>query len=102
MFDQPDLKGTFQLNLIIDKEWVGVTNEPCTSISTEFPEEVGIAFPNINQNEVYHVFGKTPELSSYLFVVIAGRYECVTAEEKYGDMELRLFSRRSLFTFAKE
>jgi len=48
------------------------------------------------------VFGKTPELSSYLFVVIAGRYECVTAEEKYGDMELRLFSRRSLFTFAKE
>jgi aminopeptidase N len=73
-FDQPDLKGRFQLELELPKTWRAVSNSP---VEEETPGKVR--------------FKPTEPISTYLFAFAAGPFETLRAE---GD-PVRLFVRRS-------
>lgn len=68
-FDQPDMKATYTLTLILPEEWTAVSN---TSITAS--HEGG---------EGYHVvkFAPTEPLSTYLFSFVAGKLESKTYDD---------------------
>ena len=79
-FDQPDLKGRFQLELDLPQGWRAVSNSPADE---ELPGKVK--------------FKPTEPISTYLFAFAAGPFETLRAE---GD-PVRLFVRRSRLEAAK-
>ena len=95
-FDQPDLKATFSLSLITHKSWINVSNEKLSKTLTEFSEEILKDFKPL-EDEVIHYFVKTPPISTYLFVVIAGDYKEIVCPEKLRDIEFKLYVRPSLY-----
>ena len=100
-FDQPDLKGTFQLYLLVEQEWVAIFNEKVKQVAKELPEPMKNHFV-LSDTEIVHTFNPTPRISTYLFVVIAGNYKEIPCPFKYKDIEFRLFCRQSLYKYAKD
>ena len=85
VFDQPDLKASFQLQVTAPAHWEVLSNEP------------GECEPD---GDVAHwTFAPTPVMSSYLFALIAGEYVRV-AEDSWDTAEssvpLGIWARRSL------
>jgi aminopeptidase N len=91
VFEQPDLKATFQFTVVAPAAWAVISNSP-----TPEPE----ALPGTG-NAVW-TFSPTPVLSSYVTALVAGPYESVTSELTSRDgrvIPLGIFARKSLFGF---
>ncbi|KPJ93146.1 MAG: hypothetical protein AMS18_05950 [Gemmatimonas sp. SG8_17] len=65
-FDQPNIKGTYQLTLVTPESWRAVANGPLARADTA-------------DGKVTHAFGETRPISSYLFSFAAGQFEVVEA-----------------------
>ena len=65
LFDQPDLKATFELELVIPAAWTAMANAPLVDV-----REAG--------NGMLHRFARSDLISSYLFSFVAGRFESVS------------------------
>jgi len=89
-FDQPDLKAKFTLEVTAPQDWVVVSN--------------GIDEPGREGARDGHMwrFGETKPISTYLFAFAAGPFETITSHEQAGDLNLRLFVRRSQIARARE
>lgn len=75
LFDQPDLKATYQLNLTIPSGWEALSNGGINSVS----EQDG-------QNKI--AFNNTLPISSYLFAFTAGQFDVIERETPYGKMRM--------------
>jgi len=86
VFEQPDLKATFQFTVTAPARWEVVSNQPT-------PE------PAVDGDVATWSFSPTPVLSSYITAVIAGPYDVVRSELTSSDgrtIPLGIFTRRSL------
>jgi aminopeptidase N len=91
VFEQPDLKATFQFTVKAPVEWEVVSNQPTPEKVVEFRD--GKAVWN---------FEPTPILSSYVTALVAGPYAVVRDELTSSDgrvIPLGIFSRKSLSQF---
>ncbi|MCU1425871.1 MAG: aminopeptidase, partial [Microbacteriaceae bacterium] len=91
VFEQPDLKATFQFTVVAPAAWAVISNSP-----TPAPEQL----PGTD-NAVW-TFSPTPVLSSYVTALVAGPYEKVTSELTSRDgrvIPLGIYARKSLFAF---
>ena len=66
-FEQPDLKASFSISVVVPAHWSVLSNEP-----------LGGQAPAGDVSVVWR-FSPTPRLSTYLFAVAAGEYEVVRA-----------------------
>ena len=85
-FDQPDLKGRWQLTVIAPADWEVVSNSPTP---TPQPTAPGTAV---------WAFRPTPRLSTYITALVAGAYHVERDEHWFGDrvIPLAAYCRRSL------
>lgn len=83
VFEQPDLKATFQLNVTAPAHWVVLSNEPGEA--------------EISDTVAYWTFTSTPVMSSYLFALVAGEYTKVgSARTESAGVPLGLWARKSM------
>jgi len=90
VFEQPDLKATFQFTVTAPSAWQVVSNQP-----TPVPVSAG-------STSSTWTFEPTPILSSYVTALIAGPYAVVRSELTSSDgrvIPLGLFCRKSLSEF---
>ena len=90
VFEQPDLKATFQFTVTAPAEWAVVSNSP-----TPTPEPV-------SEGVARWVFEPTPVLSSYVTALVAGPYASVHSELTSSDgrvIPLGIYARKSLAEF---
>ncbi|SEC14691.1 aminopeptidase N [Paramicrobacterium humi] len=90
VFEQPDLKATFQFTITAPAEWQVVSNSP-----TPDPVAEG-------QDAATWRFEPTPVISSYITAIVAGPYEVVRSELTSRDgrtIPLGVFARKSLFEY---
>ncbi|GHD87054.1 aminopeptidase N [Kocuria marina] len=90
VFEQPDLKATFQFAVTAPADWDVVSNQPTPE---PFPVADGVA---------RWEFSPTPVISCYITALIAGPYVKTTDSLVSSDgrtIELGLFARRSLFKY---
>ena len=90
VFEQPDLKATFQFNITAPSYWKVVSNSP-TPAANDLREGVSV-----------WTFEATPRISSYITALVAGPYvevndQLVSASGK--TIPLGVFCRKSLFEF---
>ena len=87
VFEQPDLKATFQFNISAPNHWAVTSNSP-----TPEPEALGNGFSRWS-------FSPTPRISSYITAVIAGPYvswsDSLTSSSGK-EIPLGVFCRKSL------
>ncbi|WP_285063986.1 aminopeptidase N [Frigoribacterium sp. ME-P-080] len=86
VFEQPDLKATFQFTVTAPTRWQVVSNQPT-------PE------PVVDGETGTWTFSPTPVLSSYVTAIIAGPYDVVRSDLTSSDgrtIPLGIFTRRSL------
>ncbi len=81
-FDQPDLKGTFDLGVTAPEGWTVVSNNPVAK--REGAEQKGVRWR----------FEATPVISTYLVALVAGPYHVV--EERHGGVGMAIYCRESL------
>ncbi len=81
-FDQPDLKGTFDLAVTAPEGWTVVSNNPVAKRE------------GAEQNAVRWRYETTPVISTYLVAIVAGAYHVV--EERHGGVGMALYCRESL------
>lgn len=87
VFEQPDIKGTFQFTIHAPAHWAVVSNQPT-------PE------PQPTENGATWTFSSTPRISSYITALIAGPYAVVRDElvsSSGKTIPLGVFARASLF-----
>ncbi|MBI4116301.1 aminopeptidase N [Candidatus Pacearchaeota archaeon] len=85
-FDQPDIKATLKLSVEIPKKW--------TAISNEKGEE-----KTSGENKIV-VFSKTKKISTYLFHISAGNYECF--EDSCDGIKMKIYFRKSMKKYVRE
>ena len=71
-FEQPDLKASFSISVVVPAHWSVLSNEPRAN------ESLGGQAPAEDGSVVWR-FSPTPRLPTYLFAVAAGEYEVVRA-----------------------
>ena len=81
-FDQPDVKGSYELTVTAPAEWEVIAN---ARLSTEATASDG---------RRRHKFERTKSFSTYLFALVAGPYQSVKSVHK--GIELGLYCRKSL------
>jgi len=89
VFEQPDLKASFQFTIHAPANWEVISNQPS-------PE------PSAQGSTGTWVFSPTPRISSYITALIAGPYRVVRDElvsSRGTTIPLGLFARASLFEF---
>lgn len=88
-FEQPDLKGTFQLTVTAPAHWMVVSNSP-----TPLPTEHG-------DGTATWAFDAAPRMSTYITALVAGPYHRVddTYSGEYGTYPLSVYCRESLAEF---
>ena len=90
VFEQPDLKATFQFTVTAPAEWQVISNSP-----TPEPERV-------SDGVARWAFEATPRISSYITALIAGPYQAVHSEVTSSSgrvIPLGLYARKSLFQY---
>lgn len=90
VFEQPDLKATFQFTVIAPAAWAVVSNSP-----TPTPEP-------LSDGVARWTFEPTPVLSSYVTALVAGPYASVHSELTSSDgrvIPLGIYARKSLAEF---
>ncbi len=80
LFDQPDLKATWELTLVTPAGWTAVANAP-------------LAVSRTTGNRVEHRFQPSDLISSYLFAFAAGRFDTVT--RKVDGRSMTLYHRET-------
>jgi aminopeptidase N len=92
VFEQPDLKATFQFTITAPANWAVVSNSPTpVPVSTSSTTEVAT-----------WTFEPTPRISSYITAIVAGPYQAVHSELTSSSgrvIPLGIFARKSLFGF---
>src|SRR5690606_26504012 len=86
VFEQPDLKATFQFTVTAPEGWQVVSNEPT-------PE------PTLAGDKATYAFPTTPRISSYITALVAGPYWVARSELTSSDgrtIPLGVFCRASL------
>ncbi|MTE23737.1 aminopeptidase N [Microbacterium sp. ZXX196] len=89
VFEQPDLKATFQFTVTAPREWKVVSNQPT-------PEPI----PHEEGGSATWGFEPTPRISSYITALVAGPYEEVRDELVNSEgrtIPLGVFARKSLW-----
>ena len=81
-FDQPDLKGTFDLAVTAPDAWTVVSNNAVAK------------HEGAEQERVRWRFETTPVISTYLVAIVAGPYHVV--EERHGGVGMAIYCRESL------
>ena len=84
-FDQPDVKGTYDVVVRAPADWAVIANGPPAAAAT------------LPDGRREHRFAPTPPISSYLAAVIAGPYVGVRSQHR--GTPLGLWTRRSLARF---
>jgi aminopeptidase N len=74
-FDQPNIKGTYQLTLVTPEGWRAVANSPLIRADTA-------------EGRVTHTFAETKPIASYLFSFAAGRFQVIQATRKGRTMRM--------------
>jgi aminopeptidase N len=64
LFDQPDLKATWELTLVTPADWIAVSNSPLDKT-------------NRHGDRTEHRFAPSKKISSYLFSFVAGKFQAV-------------------------
>lgn len=85
VFEQPDLKATFQLNVTAPAHWSVISNEPGEQ--------------HVDGDIAHWTFATTPVMSSYLFALIAGEYTQVATgswDTETASVPLGVWARKSL------
>ena len=80
VFDQPNLKATYELTLDLPKSWVALSNAPIERVETQADRRT-------------HYFSKSDLLSTYLFSFVAGEFKSVT--RNVGGTEMTLLHRET-------
>ena len=94
VFEQPDLKATFQFTVTAPARWEVVSNSPT-------PVPVPVSTSSATEVATWS-FAPTPILSSYVTALVAGPYAVVRSELTSSDgrvIPLGIFSRKSLSEF---
>ena len=113
VFDQPDLRANLILNTIAPKQWVVISNERDRVFATKEVEElknsltvVGKALGVVAEGlktESYKCdfFEQTPQISTYLYAIVAGPYGVHEYQGKAGDglVPMRLYARQSMMKY---
>ena len=89
VFEQPDLKATFQFTIHAPAHWQVVSNQPTP-------------VPTISGGQGTWAFEPTPRISSYITALVAGPYEVKRGQLTSSDgrvIPLGVFARKSLFEF---
>ena len=89
VFEQPDLKATFQFTVTAPARWEVVSNQPTPA-------------PVVDGSNATWTFEPTPVLSSYVTALVAGPYAVVRDELTSSDgrvIPLGIFARKSLSEF---
>jgi aminopeptidase N len=81
-FDQPDIKGTYRLQVIAPSGWQVVGSEAPTTVRA------------LAGGRSAHEFPRSPRYSTYLFSLIAGPY--VHLRSRHGQLPLGLYGRASM------
>ncbi|MFF0910187.1 aminopeptidase N [Microbacterium enclense] len=90
VFEQPDLKATFQFTVTADAAWAVVSNSP-----TPGPQVHG-------DGAATWTFAPTPRISSYITALVAGPYASTTSELTSADgrtIPLGVYARKSLWQY---
>ena len=75
VFDQPNLKATYELTLDLPESWVALSNAPIERVETQADRRT-------------HYFSKSDLLSTYLFSFVAGEFKSVTRNVRGTEMTL--------------
>ena len=75
LFDQPDLKATFDLTLTVPTGWRALSNASVESVSP-------------NGSSTTHRFRRSAPISPYVFAFVAGEFESVTRERSGRSMTM--------------
>ena len=89
VFEQPDIKASFQFTIHAPAHWEVVSNQPSPA-------------PEVSGDEAIWIFEPTPRISSYITALIAGPYQAVRDELVSSNgktIPLGVFARRSLFEY---
>jgi aminopeptidase N len=90
VFEQPDLKATFEFTVTAPEEWKVVSNSPT-------PESVPAG-----PGKATWAFEPTPRISSYITALVAGPYEVTTSELTSSSgkvVPLGVYARKSLWQY---
>ena len=93
VFEQPDLKATFEFEVRVPSHWVVVSNQPEVKVE---PKDCGCGRANT------WYFKPTPRMSSYITAIVAGPYEKITSELTNSEgrvIPLGVYARKSLMPF---
>jgi len=94
VFEQPDLKATFQFTVTAPAAWQVISNQPT-------PEPHAVASDAGVESAIWR-FAPTPVLSSYVTAIVAGPYAVVRSELTSSNgtvIPLGIFARKSLSEF---
>jgi aminopeptidase N len=80
LFDQPDLKATYELTLLIPSDWTAMSNAPAESVTRK------------NGQSEFR-FTRSDLISSYLFSFVAGKFEVI--EREVGGRSMVMFHRET-------
>ncbi|AYG05150.1 aminopeptidase N [Gryllotalpicola protaetiae] len=97
VFEQPDLKASFQFTVTTPSDWTVISNSP-----TPEPIFSGPIDGESLKDSVTYVFDPTPVLSSYITAIIAGPYRGETSELTSADgrtIPLGVYARKSLVPY---
>ncbi|GME75586.1 unnamed protein product [Ambrosiozyma monospora] len=83
-FDEPALKATFDISLVLDSGITGVSN-------MDVKEEV-----NLESNRKKISFNTTPLMSTYLVAFVVGELEYIESESKFRDVPIRVYTTPGL------
>ena len=75
LFDQPDLKATFELTLTVPSGWRALSNASVESVSP-------------NGSSTTHRFRRSALISPYVFAFVAGQFESITRERSGRSMTM--------------
>lgn len=93
-FDQPDIKGTFQIEVLAPAHWVVVSNSPTPEPVAEPQATSGIGEGAVNRWS----FATTVPLTTYVAAVVAGPYAWAegSLHSRKGDLRARVYGRKKL------
>ncbi len=93
-FDQPDIKGTFQIEVLAPAHWVVVSNSPTPEPVAEPEAATSIGEGGVNRWS----FAPTVPLPTYVAAVVAGPYAWAegTLRSRKGPLAARVYGRKNL------
>jgi len=101
-FDQPNLKAELNVVAATPKDWIAVSNEP---VSKELTDKLDVKtyLSEEDQKEYYlTAFLPTPRISTYLYAFGAGAYDTITCEDRYNNIPMACYVRKTLTSYLKK